>query len=210
MRTLSFILAILAAVSVYTFVQAADTGFVSPTAASNDTSVGTGAWASPENIFSSDDADASRGGFSGTFISNYLKAQTFGFSIPTGATIDGIEVQIEKLGSTVTDEHVRIVKADGTIGSENKADTTTSWPDIDAYVTYGGSTDKWSETWTAEDINDADFGVVISADVVHPASIAVDHIQIKVYYTEAAANPAATGAVRSSSMQIRGGTMQVR
>ena len=59
-------------------------------------------------------------------------------------------------------EAVKIVKSDGSIGTENKAseDPLTS---TEKYLQFGGGADLWSETWTAEDINDADFGVVIQA-----------------------------------------------
>lgn len=215
MKPLYYLLPILA-ISAFLYLQSdivfgADSGFRDPTAAANDDTVGTGAWVNEGNVFASDDSKATRGGFAGSYISNYLKATAFGFAIPGGATIDGIEVQIEKLGGTVTDEYVQIVKADATIGTTNKADTTTSWPDADAYVTYGGAADLWDETWTSTDINDADFGVVIAADVVHPASIAVDHIQVKVYYTEAS-DPDVPGsaAINTGSVQIRTGSVQFR
>jgi hypothetical protein len=47
--------------------------------------------------------------------------------------------------------------------------------------------DKWGETWTYSDINNSNFGVVLSADLIlNDMSLArVDHIQITVYYTEA-------------------------
>ena len=55
---------------------------------------------------------------------------------------------------------VQIVKADGSIGTTNKAtgNLTTS----DAYYSFGGAADKWDETWTAANINHANFGVAVS------------------------------------------------
>ena len=124
-------------------------------------------------------------------ITHYLKATNFGFSIPSGATINGIKVEIERLAggaNYVYDEEVKIVKSDGNIGTENKADTVTDWPwEADAYATYGGPEDLWSETWSPSDINDVDFGVVLSAEITEPTTFArVDHIRITVYYTEEA------------------------
>jgi len=63
---------------------------------------------------------------------------------------------------SVYDYAVKIVKSDGSIGSEDKA-SVSAWPSSDAYSSYGGVADLWSEEWTAEDINNANFGVVISA-----------------------------------------------
>ena len=64
-------------------------------------------------------------------------------------------------GSSPTDTNVRIVKSDGTIGTTNKG-TSTALPATDAYRSYGASSDLWGETWTSADINDIDFGLVVS------------------------------------------------
>ncbi len=60
------------------------------------------------------------------------------------------------------ESEIKIVKADGSIGSTNKASLgvwgQTANP---GYTSYGGAADLWGETWTAADINDADFGVVL-------------------------------------------------
>lgn len=63
---------------------------------------------------------------------------------------------------SVQDNIVSIVKSNGTIGSENKA-IAGNWPTSDTYSSYGSSSDLWSETWSYSDINDVDFGVVISS-----------------------------------------------
>lgn len=65
---------------------------------------------------------------------------------------------------TTVEQEVKIVKADGTIGSQNKASLGT-WGTIanPGYTSYGGEADLWGETWTAADIMDPDFGVVIKA-----------------------------------------------
>lgn len=57
-------------------------------------------------------------------------------------------------------KEVKIVKADGSIGSTNKAsdDVTTTTP---TDYNFGGASDLWSESWAAADINDVDFGVVV-------------------------------------------------
>ena len=54
---------------------------------------GTQAWANPSNAGSSNDSYATRT-LSG--VSDYLRATNFGFAIPSGATIDGILVEVEK------------------------------------------------------------------------------------------------------------------
>ena len=172
----------------------ANTTATSPGTMANDTAVGTEAWSVVDNAKASDDNRAfNTSSFNDPvlpFITNYLKATNFGFEIPTGATINGILVEIERsersgFGS-VYDSEVKIVKADGSIGTTNKADTATAWTGTDSYFEYGASDDLWGETWTASDINDADFGAVLAANVFSGTfvSAGVDHIRITVYYTE--------------------------
>ena len=94
------------------------------------------------------------------------------------------------------DSVVKIVKADGSIGSENKKSATV-WGNTPSYIPYGSSIDLWSESWTQADINDADFGIVLSVSNPGQGSYpdaptpSVDHIRITVYYTASA--PTNTG-----------------
>jgi hypothetical protein len=154
------------------------------TFASDNSLGGTVAWVLPGRAVTSDDsyttsvvADAE---------SEMLKVTNFGFAIPTGATINGIVVEIEKKasGTSVNDINVMIVKADGTYGATNKA-AAESWPTSDAYTTYGASDNLWGETWTAENINDVDFGVGIACYAPSSRTASIDHVRITVYYTEA-------------------------
>lgn len=123
--------------------------------------------------------------------SKYAKMTNYGFSIPTGATIDGIEVEVERHsladsgGDFGVDLSVRLVKG-GTFTGDDKADTTTHWPTTDAYKTYGGATDLWGETWTAADINSTGFGFGFSGVNNSPTfnRLFGDHARITVYYTE--------------------------
>ena len=163
------------------------TSATSPGTMADDDSVGTIAWNSPDNAKTSDNVRSSAV-FTGTNqVSHYLKATNFGFSIPNGATIDGIKVEVEKRqsfgGTTVEDNKVRIVKG-GSIGSTDKAEGGDWNAGTDATSTYGSSSDLWGETWTVSDINASNFGFVISAKNGAIAPDAeVDHILITVTYT---------------------------
>jgi len=163
-----------------------DTGATSPGTMADDGAVGVQAWADPDNAKTSDNSYAIASKSFSALDSHYLKATNFGFSIPVGATINGILVEIEKygFGTTIYDNEIKIVKSDGSIGTTNKA--IGAWPGFDEYISHGASDDLWGETWASTDINDADFGVVIRASS-NPAQFAyaeVDHIRITVYYTE--------------------------
>lgn len=156
----------------------------SPGTLADDGSVGSTAWSNPTNAAASDDSRATCGGVSGP--SHYLKATNFGFSIPSSATIVGIEVSIERSAASaspaVTDNRVNLVLA-GTIQSYNNADPD-QWPTSDAAEIHGGATDLWNQVGlTPADINDSGFGCALSANMANNTA-RVDHITITVYYVE--------------------------
>jgi len=149
-------------------------------------------WKDPSYAKSSDDKHAKATASPTGGYTVYLKATDFGFSIPSGATINGIKVEIERHANYNTDKiwvkdwKVYLLKNGNTVG-DNKADTATKWPTSDAYKTYGGSSDLWGTSWSPSDINNANFGVVLavqmSTGTVPPSEAYVDHIRITVYYT---------------------------
>ena len=154
----------------------------------NDATIGTIDWDTPSNASASDNTRASATLLLSE-ITKYLKATNFGFSIPTGSTIRGIVVEVEKssaLATTVEDNSVKIVKG-GTISGDNKA-AAGAWDTTDTYASYGSATDLWGVTWTAEDINNSGFGVVVAADATAAGTARIDHIRITIHYTDLQAN----------------------
>lgn len=163
-----------------------------PSTAASDATVGTNAWLNPENITTTDDLGSTTD-LNG--ISRYLRASNYGFTFPSDVTILGIElVIIRKVTNIIAgdieydinyDQYVRITKADGTIGTQNKALSSSNiWPTSYANATYGGPTDLWGETWTPAQINDTDFGAVVS--VFSDAGVGfgnVDSMTLTVYCT---------------------------
>lgn len=122
-----------------------------------------------------------------------LTVSDFGFTIPSGAVIDGIVLEVEKKrtagGSSgiVEDNGLQIMK-DGVLTGPNKSQYGIDWPLTDTYVTYGSSTDLWGTTWTPADINASNFGVSLaSISYVCGATITtrIDHVRITVYYSTA-------------------------
>lgn len=158
----------------------------SPSSVVNDTAIGVIPWTNPGNATASDDLRASADLSEGD-ITNYLKATSFGFTIPSGSTILGIvvEAEVSKSGSgTVVDNACRLVK-NGVIQSVDRSNGT-SWSTADAYLSHGGSTDLWADTWTPELINASSFGCALSAQnsSIQPATALCDHLRITVYYQE--------------------------
>lgn len=166
----------------------ADTGWVSAGLGQN-IDRGQGDWATPTNIYTSNNAYAEID-IPPEGLSDWLRATTFGFSIPAGSTINGIEARFEKRAenSLIRDWDTKIVKA----GSEQGDDKgQAGWPTTDTYVVYGGAADLWGLTWTPAEINASNFGVSISARSYSPTTTyyaLVDHVQIKVYYTPPSTN----------------------
>lgn len=161
-----------------------------PGTSANRTGTGTVAWANPSNANAD---DGSRTTATATPISdrqtNYLYCSNFSFSIPSGSTINGITVTIEKqleTTTTATDTIVSIVKADNSIGSTNYK-KAGNWPTPLTVFTYGGVSDLWGETWSYSDINDVDFGIVISGRVAggfkSSGYLHIDYVKISIDYT---------------------------
>jgi len=161
----------------------AQTSATSPGTMADDATVGTVAWTNPNNAKVSDNV-YTEGVTVGNQRTHYLKATNFGFSIPTGATINGIFVEQESktvAGVQTTLGH-SIVKSDGSIGTEVK--NIINIPSTEAYRSVGSSTDLWSEVWAPANINSVNFGVVVDF-FASDRTFDIDHIRITVYYTEA-------------------------
>lgn len=168
----------------------ADTGWLDP--GSVESVFGTQAWADPENAAAEDTRYASVGMTDET--SDELYASDFGAALPAVTSIDGVEVRVLRYfeqngGATaiVADHTIRLTPG-GTATGDNKAGG--AWPeDTPAAATYGGAADVWSCTLNQSVCNNANFGVVVACEetFADPALAYVDVIQMKIYYTEAAA-----------------------
>jgi len=153
-------------------------------------SQGTGAgpdWVPVGAILASDDVRASVT-LGNDDITERIDPFNFGFSIPDQATIDGIEVSIERRGVAVSgtpETRVFLRKSDNSSVS-NKLDTS-SWPLSDSVLTLGGPSDLWGTTWTAADINGSGFGFRPSIQVRTRASdsgtFELDYVTVTVYFT---------------------------
>ena len=171
----------------------ADTGFVLAGAGSFIAGAGTD-WTNAANITASDNVYATFFAFT----SDPLKGASFGLSVPTAATINGIEVQLEvkaDIASGSSIAAVNVGKSDAVLGTEKTPATplTTS----DALYTYGGASDLWGLSWTAAEINAATFQARFSATVGNETTCSCDAIWIKVYYTQSVG--AATGTVAAAA-----------
>ena len=163
-----------------------------------DTSVGTKAWTNPQNATLSDlsFATASAKSVSGEN-TTYLKTSSYGFTVPTNATIRGVELvgvisrsipAIPGFGD-VSSGSVRLVKSGVIVGDDRGTDNFL-WQ---SGIGWGGSNKLWGVNLTPADVNSGSFGSVLSSlikgDDINSSTARVDALSMNVYYTLPTANP---------------------
>lgn len=150
------------------------------------------AWTNPT------DAEVSDGVYATSTITggntDKLQLTGFNFAIPSTATIDGILVGLQRLSTNVSGTavcwdgnnslpgNVWLLKA----GTESGAGQNgILWPTgAEAYQYYGSSSNLWGGSWLYSDINNANFGVEINANIFGSGSATckVDSVNVTVYY----------------------------
>ena len=148
------------------------------------------AWSNPSYASGLDDNRAIADVAKSTY-SDWLRLTNFGFTgsdVPSGATIDGIEVVIQRQSENednVSDSAIYLRNGSAAQAGDNKA-TATGWPTTDTDATYGGAADDWNASLTQADVIDTDFGIDISADndnAISAREARVDDVKIRIYYT---------------------------
>lgn len=167
-----------------------------PGSADQDAS-GSVSWSNVNNILTSDDSRATAAPTSGS-PTHLLYGTNFGFSIPSNATITGVELYVE-LSKTAgvancNDSQVRLWIS-GAAGSENKARAGNNWTTSDVDTLFGSQTDVWGESLTPAIVNASNFGGGIAAKQVASTPTAqIDHLYMTVYYTV----PSSASSIRLS------------
>lgn len=143
---------------------------------------------SPTNARASDNSVATASMVVGS-TTQYLVALSYNAAVPTGATIAGITVQVERsssAGLATTDNAVHLVKGTQILSAADNKAAAGTWPIAEATVTYGGPTDLWGSTWTVAEVNAGGFGVAFSAmyaGATGNESARVDSIRVTVHYS---------------------------
>ena len=162
-------------------------GWTNPGTSSNLLSLGTVSFLFTSNITTSDNGYSVVTATVLNEVTHYISATNFGFSIPAGAVIDGIEVRAERSATlatdAITDNSVRLIIGGAVAGNDYKK--VGNWPTTDTYATYGSSSDKWGNVLTPAIVNSSNFGVGFSIQLggVGLPVARIDHIQINVHYT---------------------------
>ena len=150
-----------------------DTGAKAPTA----TGTPLGQWLNGANAYATDGVFTTKAGNETDFFRQDYK--TFGFGIPAGATINGIEYVLTGKVNSGT-ETINIYVFDGTARKKKTQVLTTT----NTAYTLGGAADLWTGSWVADDMSDANFYASIEVIDTTLIGYSVDSITVKVYYTE--------------------------
>lgn len=152
-------------------------------------------WTNPGNVASSDDSAATASNSN----SYRRKWYDFGFAIPGGAVIKGIEVKLEgkytanpsagalKLSAAIyKDVVVDGEDMGGYPGISQKAfPQTGNLTDADVVMTRGGYAELWGTTWTPAEINATNFGFSVVGNTGSSPSTtdySLDQLQVRIIY----------------------------
>lgn len=172
--------------------------------ATGNTGAGDSDWSNPGN------ATASDGTFATVSLANSRETRellltNFGFTIPSGASINGIETHVNRRASRggIQDAEHKLYNA-AHVG-DDKADTVTDWPTTATERTYGSDSDDWNAGLTVSDINSTDFGVLLRGANNSGASetLDVDYVSLTVYYTGPPDTPTNVSATALDYRRIR-------
>ena len=155
----------------------------------------------------------------GTGQSDVLDARQLVTTVPSGATINGIEVTLRAFNSLYftfdVNDKINLLKGGSVIAHPVTAPTYL-WSITETVQTYGGPTDLWGTTWTDTDINGSGFGVSTivyisrpegAEPATNPSISTVDQVYVTIYYTGGSSGSAAT--ILPSSFTVIGGPRNI-
>jgi Domain of unknown function (DUF5011)/HYR domain/Putative peptidoglycan binding domain len=106
-------------------------------------------------------------------------------AIPSGATINGIEVLVEGNRATSRVGHVMISWNGGTSSTTKNATFASA---TDAVIALGGAGDTWGRTWSPNDFTNGNFKLRMDANV-GTGNYSVDQVRVRVHFTPDTAVP---------------------
>jgi hypothetical protein len=133
------------------------------TLGTNEVADGVTAWISPANAGTSTPTTCT---LAAGFLSQYLVATGFGFSIPYGALIRGIQFDMDcqsSVLSTVREKNLQAVKAQTRYGTV-KNFGLIQWGTGVVNFSIGSAVELYNQPWFSWDINATGFGVAIQCE----------------------------------------------
>lgn len=145
------------------------------------------AWTSPENI-TADDSFAAQVYLGSTDESEYLTADNFGFTVPTGATINGIVAIFFRYAmGTVEDVSVSLYTSSGDVGDAFSGNT---WASMETADVFGSETEDWNTSLSPADVNSSLFGVKMKCTAPFGGMALVNYVEMQIHYTESGGSSA--------------------
>jgi hypothetical protein len=186
----------------------ASQGPLYPTASSQSSDGHALTWTNLSNIGADDAAHAtSTPVASSGNRSEFLRGTGLGFSLPDGALVNGIYVEIEVRcdqsagGSTVVG--LGLLKAGSPAGTHQLVGQGIA-ASGSGYKSAGGSTDLWGTTWTKAEVEAAGFGVELAVicDSGVNYTFTVDYFRVTVYYTDVGNFAGGVAPAGSATMKV--------
>lgn len=153
---------------------------------------GKAAWANPNNAQATDDAraicDVAKLDYG-----DWLRCTNLSFvtgDVPSGATVVGVEIKIERQGEgdTLLHPHGLFLRDSGGQAGDDGGDVSIAWSDADVKYIHGGPADAWGAGLSDSEVRASTFGVDISCsntDLAEAREARIDHVQARIYYTPA-------------------------
>ncbi len=104
----------------------------------------------------------------------------FGFAIPGGNTVNGIEVKLEAAGTSAAGTIEVTLSWNNGVSSTSKK-TTATLTGTDAVYTLGGPADLWGRSWTQAELADGTFSIEVVSQP-NNNSVKIDAIRVRVYH----------------------------
>ena len=176
-----------------------DTGWLFPGTTNTRQNLSNNPWADPDNCKADDFTYATCVGtkFDGNSPGDgpELITYNYGFSVPSSATIVGIEVEVQQFSGVNATGEVVYLKSDDVgspyvIAGNHKTDDFTDMQTdgqaggspVTTHI-YGSPTDTWGAGLTPADVNSSNFGFITMAyDDAAPLNTGIDYIKMKIHY----------------------------
>lgn len=179
---------------IYSTYAPTDTGFLNPTSNASDTGGdGDGYATNPTRAYSDNNSfavDTNSGNGTGTNCTGADKDKhrfyNYGVNIPSGSTINGIEVRLDAKADSTTGSPKICVQLSWDGGSTwTTAKTTANLTTGEVSYSLGGSTDNWGRTWADADFSNSNFRVrVIDVASDTTRDFSLDWATVKVYFND--------------------------
>ena len=169
-----------------------DTGWKSPSATGRIINQ----WTNPANAYA-DNASYATGQDN-----QWQSYENFGFNIPDGSTVDGVEARVEWYQQDVLSaDNYLSYYLNSTAGQSGLKIPGLS-TSLTLYVV-GGATDLWTASPVLSDFDDVNFSLRVRLGDVGTI-VYMDYVQVKIYYTEATSIKSWNGLAKASIKSING------